>query len=63
MDKFLQTLPNSLLIYRGGGWGAEERDSSNPIAKGSNFEILILAEPSEIKVSKKVILKQLIKFL
>lgn len=35
---------------RGGAWGAEERDSSNPIARGSNFEILVLAEPSEIKV-------------
>lgn len=36
---------------RGGAWGAEERDSSNPIARGSNFEILVLAEPSEIKVA------------
>jgi len=34
-----------------GGWGSEERVSSNPIPRGSNFDILILCEPSELKVA------------
>lgn len=35
---------------RGGAWGNEERESSNPIARASNFDILIYCEGSEFKV-------------
>lgn len=35
---------------RHGGWGAEERESSCPINRGQNFEILILIDPAEFKV-------------
>lgn len=36
---------------KGGAWGGEERDSSNPINRGSFFDILILAEPNEFKIA------------
>jgi hypothetical protein len=36
---------------QGGGWGSEDRDASNPLQPGQHFDLLILCDPSEIKVA------------